>query len=787
MDDPRANDPALQSAGPWLAALHRLGAVVDGAHGLERGLALAADTLVAGGVPFVLVFAPVAVGGALVYGRAGAVVVTSGAALAALDPREGDVPLSALPPDVCAVLEGPARRCTSARLVAFEGRDGPRVLLGVPTALEADATFLTFLALAAREISRLRSATSRPGAVPTLAPTAQPRRDLMEAPVAIGLLHGPEHRLVLASSVFATLFARELPLGARFVDLFPDLAAGCAPLLDRALASGTPVAANELRIVVGERTVFVNLTGAAHHDDEGRVTGIVLAATDVTASVTARLDVERLVALLQKGEARLQQVLVAAEAGTWELDLFTGRERGDTRYRELMGLPVLGDLPNDLQAIHPEDRDRVRAAEARALDRLEGLLVEFRPAAFPTRWIELRGEMMQGSDRRSAKLVGILLDVTRRKQDEAIRAELLEATAQAKRAFERLGETVPQQVWTARPDGLLDYVNGRMTAYFGLEADALVTAGWTALVHPEDVTPVKARWEHSLTTGEPYDVEFRLRGADGTYRWHLTRAVPFRDDRGDVAKWFGTNTDIEELKRAREELERRTSYEQHLIGIVSHDLRAPLHSIGLATDLLAAVPGLPPAAARPLRVVTSSAQRAARLVRDILDFTRARLTGGLPIETKPSNLRDLLEPAVREAIDAFPERHVELRVEGDLGGLWDGDRIRQVLQNALTNALRYSPAGTVVSLSARGSATEVELAVTNGGAPIAPEVLRRVFEPMTRGEESTSEGGRGHQGVGLGLFIVREIVAAHGGVVRLTSDAEHGTRLVVTLPRRNID
>ena len=118
------------------------------------------------------------------------------------------------------------------------------------------------------------------------------------------------------------------------------------------------------------------------------------------------------------------------------------------------------------------------------------------------------------------------------------------------RARALLADSVPNQVWTAAPDGTLDYVNARVLEYFGRSFDEMIGAGWQGVIHPADLTRVLETWTRSLTTGTPYEVEFRLRRADGEYHWHIGRAMPECDDRGRVVKWFGSNTDIEDLRAA---------------------------------------------------------------------------------------------------------------------------------------------------------------------------------------------------------------------------------------------
>ena len=141
---------------------------------------------------------------------------------------------------------------------------------------------------------------------------------------------------------------------------------------------------------------------------------------------------------------------------------------------------------------------------------------------------------------------------SRLQRERQARAEA-EAAREALRVSEAryrfLAEAIPVLIWTARADGSLDYVTQRVADYFGLPAEQLLADGWKNVVHPDDLPGVADRWMHSLTTGEPYEVEFRLRAADGTFHWHLARALAQRDSDGRIVQWFGTNTEIEDQKQ----------------------------------------------------------------------------------------------------------------------------------------------------------------------------------------------------------------------------------------------
>lgn len=142
--------------------------------------------------------------------------------------------------------------------------------------------------------------------------------------------------------------------------------------------------------------------------------------------------------------------------------------------------------------------------------------------------------------------------LVREREARAEAEEAREALRASEARYRFLAEAIPVQIWTATPDGALDYVTQRVADYFGMTTEQVLGEGWQNVIHPDDLPAAIERWTHALTTGEPYEVEFRLRSADGTYRWHIARALPQLDREGKVVRWFGTNTDIEEQKRPQQ-------------------------------------------------------------------------------------------------------------------------------------------------------------------------------------------------------------------------------------------
>lgn len=236
--------------------------------------------------------------------------------------------------------------------------------------------------------------------------------------------------------------------------------------------------------------------------------------------------------------------------------------------------------------------------------------------------------------------------------------------------------------------------------------------------------------------------------------------------------------DKAELRRRLDALHaEREGFEKHLMGMVSHDLRNPIHTITFSAATLLRREDLDDRMRQSVVRILASAERASRLVNDILDFTQARLGGGLRIERKPLDLRDFLQIIVDELALSFPARSLVFEGKGHCRGAWDPDRLAQVVTNLVTNAVKYSPEGTPVMVAVGGEADAVVVRVHNEGPPIAPEQLPTIFEPMNRA------GARGSQGLGLGLYIVRAIVQAHGGSVDVRSVEGDGTIFTVHLPR----
>src|SRR5256714_12548877 len=258
-------------------------------------------------------------------------------------------------------------------------------------------------------------------------------------------------------------------------------------------------------------------------------------------------------------------------------------------------------------------------------------------------------------------------------------------------------------------------------------------------------------------------------------------ATGLRDVRDRVEDVVISLRDVTSERHDLEVAHSNVEFQQQIIGIVGHDLRNPLATITGSISLLRRQAGLTPSSVASLDRVARSAARMARLISDLLDYARTRAPGGLPVVLARADLHTICNDAVQECRSAHPATTIVLETVGDATGSWDADRIEQALINLITNAVQYGGTSPVRVRSIASAAHIVEIKVHNGGAVIPADVLPELFKAYRRGIRGESTGRQ--PGLGLGLFIVAQIAAAHGGLAFAESSAESGTAFTIQLPR----
>ena len=358
----------------------------------------------------------------------------------------------------------------------------------------------------------------------------------------------------------------------------------------------------------------------------------------------------------------------------------------------------------------------------------------------------------------------------------------------SERHYRNLADAVPNIVWTGDPAGRVEYYNRRWFEFTGLRA-ADRPRPWFSELHSDDRERARAAWEAAVSEDRMLEGEFRLRAADGSYRWQLCRATPEIGPSGKVVSWMGTFTDIEETKQAereREELHAKTvealQARDEFLSVASHELKTPVSSLRLQLQLILRRLCKDPDYDRELEAKVQGAGRQvdklARLIVQLLDVSRLRAGRDMDLEREELDLRGLAQEILGRFKEDAAQAGSELRLAAPspVHGNWDRLRIDQVLTNFLTNALKFGK-GRPIDVEVGKAGEEATIVVRDRGIGIAPGDHERIFERFER----TGEAKAIH-GMGLGLYIVRRIVEAHGGTIRVESRLGEGTAFYVKLP-----
>lgn len=345
-------------------------------------------------------------------------------------------------------------------------------------------------------------------------------------------------------------------------------------------------------------------------------------------------------------------------------------------------------------------------------------------------------------------------------------------------------------VWEIDPQTGAPVYGVGINRLVGLAGDGpMAASSFLRRVHPDDAAAERAAYEQAVAPGSSgtYAAEFRVLGHDGETRVVSSSGQAFFAPDGRFVSFTGVMQDVtswrrgEELLRTQQrEAKQRAELAEQLIGIVSHDLRTPLSVVTFGTSLLAEA-SLSVDDERTRRRIASAADRATRLIADLLDFTQLRLGGGIAIHKIEFDLHAHVSEAIEEMRVAWRGRRLEHVRRGEGSTSADPDRIAQIVTNLVTNALTYGSADQPVPIVTALFDDTATISVHNHGPTIPTKLLPHLFEPMRRGEHQMRLGSRS---VGLGLYIVHEIAVAHGGEVEVESNVEEGTTFSVRWPRR---
>lgn len=363
-------------------------------------------------------------------------------------------------------------------------------------------------------------------------------------------------------------------------------------------------------------------------------------------------------------------------------------------------------------------------------------------------------------------------------RQEQLRTHEREMQKASETQFQLMADMLPILAWYADPDGSVPWRNQRWYDYTGLQpGEPVQRRDW---LDPEEAPRVLAKWDKALAKGEPWEDTFRMRRADGTYRWFLSRAVPMRDRSGRIVRWFGSNVDINHQKSLEENTAAASRAKDEFLAMLGHELRNPLAPILTALDLMKL--SIPHTAERERTVIERQVKHLVRLVDDLLDISRIT-QGKIELKRERVELAEVVGRGVELASPLLERKEHALTVEvAEQGMMIEGDptRLSQVIANVLNNSAKYTEPGGTISIRALRIDDRFSLRIKDSGIGISPTMLRRVFELFSQ-EQQTVDRAQG--GLGLGLAIARSIVQMHRGTISAYSEGlGRGSEFIIELP-----
>ncbi|MFL5440583.1 MAG: ATP-binding protein [Myxococcales bacterium] len=430
-------------------------------------------------------------------------------------------------------------------------------------------------------------------------------------------------------------------------------------------------------------------------------------------------------------------------------------------------------LPSVLELVVPEQRESLREILFRRLD-------ESAKGRIETTLLRKNGGRIDAElgvkRKHTGRVVIVVRDVTERKALERERRE-------QRARLETVLRILPVGVTIAEaPSGKFILRNNEADRVWGQVKDPRTVEEYQAFegYWPDGRRLDAGEWPlaRAVRSGQVTPPEeIVVIASDGTRRIVEHEAAPVRDSAGSVVAGVVTHVDVTDRKRNEEELRAALAFRDQILNVLAHDLRQPLSVVRTSAELLLRKEEMKPQAPTVQRVLRN-VERMDRLIADLLDFARARPGSNMPLERKRIDLCATLQQAIDGLQTLHPDRQIVVDRRGSCAGLFDADRMLQVFGNLLGNAIAYSPDGSPIDVVLEEDEKTIVFRVHNRGPPIPADRLPTIFEPFRRGTSAANRSG-----LGLGLFIVRQIVFAHGGTVTVASSEAEGTTFSVRLPK----
>lgn len=522
----------------------------------------------------------------------------------------------------------------------------------------------------------------------------------------------------------------------------------------------------------GETRVYEYIFSPVLTDDDS-LEQVTCTGRDVTEARAAQ-D-----ALKKSGERLILALSAGGGVGTWDWDVSADRVYCDARFAALFSLDpeeAAAGTPaaSFLNAIHQADRPTVDERLRQAMQKGGEFAAEYRVVKRDgvSIWIYARGRCHSDASGNPLRFPGVVFDVTERKMAE-------EALRESEAHLRALAESIPQMVWTADETGSIFWYNQRWYDYTGTTFEDMQGWGWQR-VHDPDVLPeVLVKWKHAIATGEPFEMVFPLKGANGEFRSFLTRVKPVKGSDGKVSRWFGTNTDITDQRRTEEELRQVNRQLEEFAYVASHDLQEPIRMVNIYTQLILKEVGAEnhPDLVQFGTFVRQGVKRMQTLIHDLLSFSRAVHTEEIAVGT--ADLQAALSEAEAVLETRIAENGAEIKTSVLPVVRGETSQLAHVFENLLSNAIKYRKEDVApkIEVSCRQEGSQFIIAVRDNGIGFEQRYAKRIFGLFKRLHQDEIDG------TGLGLAICQRIIERYGGRIWAESTPGEGATFYFTLSR----
>jgi two-component system CheB/CheR fusion protein len=514
---------------------------------------------------------------------------------------------------------------------------------------------------------------------------------------------------------------------------------------------------------IGFRQMIIN----AHRLNYGKdkETQILLAFQDITPFRKAERE-------LREAEEQLKLALEGGQVGAWSWNLKTNEVQGSREEADLFGLKngkFFTTYDQWLNAVHPDDKTEIQAHIKHSLTEKLPLDAEFRilTPEGNVKWMLSKANIYVDDAAQAERMMGINIDITERKL-------AIEAIAESEKRFHSLSDSAPVMIWMSDVDENCNYLNQTWLSFTGKSLQQEIGKGWYKGIHPEDLEGFLNIYDGAYENHKPFKTDYRLKRHDGEYRWIMAHGVPRFVNGQTFSGFIGTCIDITE----RINLEKQ---KDDFMSIASHELKTPVTSIKAYTQILQEkfIKLEDENTASMLGRVDKQVDKLTQLINTLLDVARIQ-SGQMEYEYETVDINPFIRNIAEENQRIFPSHKIELHLTDEDTIVTDKLRITQVLNNLISNAVKYSPDANKIIIRTKNDANEFTFAVKDFGIGISPDKHEQIFVRFFRVSES--EGNR-VSGLGLGLFISSQIIKQQGGKIWLESEPGKGSNFSFTLPK----